>query len=124
LKNVAEDRAIVAELLLLLRLILTDGEVRDAELAMLQRICRESLDVEEAALPGLMYVVQEMGGASEFQTVRVFRSFDHPRRVALARRMAAIAQADAELSRREERFLVRLLDILDLQPADLAGKAS
>ena len=67
LKNVAEDRAIVAELLLLLRLILTDGEVRDAELAMLQRICRESLDVEEAALPGLMYVVQRWAGRSEFQ---------------------------------------------------------
>jgi len=124
LKNVAEDRAMVAELLMLFRMILADGEVGEAELAVLRRICREAFDVEEAAFPGLMHVVEEMGGTKGLQTVRVFRSFDHPRRVALARRMLAIAQADEELSRREERFAVRLFDILDLEPADLAGKAS
>lgn len=112
----------VAELLMLFRMILADGEVREAELAMLRRICREAFDVEEAAFPGLMHVVEQMGVGNELQSVRVFRSFDHPRRVALARRMLAIAQADNELSLHEERFLVRVLDILDLQPDDLAGK--
>ncbi|MGY6710319.1 MAG: TerB family tellurite resistance protein [Rhizobiaceae bacterium] len=124
MKKVAEDPAIVAELLMLFRMILADGEGRGTELAMLRRICREAFDVEDAAFPGLMHVVKEMGGNSDPQTVRIFRSFDHPRRVALARRMMAIAQSDQELSHREERFRVRVLDILDLEPSDLAGRAS
>lgn len=113
----------VAELLMLFRMILADGEVREAELATLRRICREAFGVDEAAFPALMEVIERMGAVNEMQSVRAFRGFDHPRRVALARRMMAIAQADDELNSREERFLVRVLDILDLDPADLAGKA-
>lgn len=123
LKNAAEDPAMVAELLMLFRMILADGEVRAAELATLRRICSEAFDVSEASFPALMDFVERMGGASELQAVRVFRGFDYPRRVALARRMAAIAQADAVLNRHEERLLVRVLDILDLERADLAGAA-
>jgi uncharacterized tellurite resistance protein B-like protein len=124
LKNAADDPAMVAELLMLFRMILADGEVREVELATFRRICKEAFDISEASFPALMDFVDRMGGASELQTVRAFRGFDYARRVALARRMVAIAQADEVLNRQEERFLVRVLDILDLEPADLAGAAS
>ena len=56
-------------------------------LATLRRICRDEFDVEEAAFPALMDFVDRMGtGASELQSVKVFRGFDRPRRIALARR--------------------------------------
>ncbi|MFN4273770.1 MAG: TerB family tellurite resistance protein [Aliihoeflea sp.] len=122
MKNASEDPAMVAELLMLFRMILADGEVKPQELATLRRICRDEFDVEEAAFPALMDFVDRMGtGASELQSVKVFRGFDRPRRIALARRLLAIAQADEQLHRHEARFMVRMLDILDLEPADLAG---
>ena len=124
MKNGADDPAMVAELLLLFRMILADGQVQEVELVTLRRICKEAFDIGEASFPALMDFVDRVGGGSELQTVRVFRDFDYPRRVALARRMVAIAQADEVLNRHEERFLVRVLDILDLEPADLAGAAS
>jgi uncharacterized tellurite resistance protein B-like protein len=123
LKNAGEDPAMVAELLMLFRMILADGEVKQEELATLRRICREAFDVDEAAFPVLMDLVDRLGGgAGNLQTLRVFRGFDRPRRIALARRMLALARADEDLNRHEARLLVRVLDILELEPADISGE--
>ena len=41
-RKVADDPVLSAELLLLFRMILADGAVKDSELDMLRRICREA----------------------------------------------------------------------------------
>jgi uncharacterized tellurite resistance protein B-like protein len=124
LKIAAGDPAMTAELLMLFRLILADGEAGERELATLRRICRDSFEIEEAAFPAMMDFVERMeGGTRGPRLVAVFRGFDRPRRIALARRMMAVALADGELRRHQDRLLVRVLDILDLTPADIGGDA-
>ena len=123
MKTAAEDPATIAELLMLFRMILVDGEERPAGMEALQRICREEFGVGPDTFPALMAVVERMGRtANTLQNVAVYRAFERNRRVALARRMIAIAHADDALKSRQDRFLVRLLDILDLERADLAGE--
>lgn len=114
----------MAELLLLMRMILADGKVDDGRIELLRRVCRNSIDIGDHSFDAMVALADDMArGISQSQMVAVFRGFDRERRIALARRLAAIARSEPELRRREERMMVRVLDILDLEREDLAGAA-
>jgi uncharacterized tellurite resistance protein B-like protein len=124
LNKAAYDPAMTAEMLLLLRMILADGRIGDERTEMLRRICRDSIDLGDGAFEAVTAFADETAqGISQPQMIAVFRGFDRERRIALARRLAAIVQSDAELKRREARVMIRVLDILDLEREDLAGAA-
>lgn len=118
-RKVAGDPVLVAELVLLFRMMLTDGKVSDAEMGVLRRICRVSFGIPEESMEAVIgylhdFSYETTGG----QAVAMFRDLDVERRRLLARHMADIAKADADLSREEVRLLRRLLDLLHLEPAD------
>jgi len=118
-RKVAGDPVLVAELVLLFRMMLTDGKVSDAEMGVLRRICRVSFGIPEESMEAVIgylhdFSYETTGG----QAVAMFRDLDVERRRLLARHMADIAKADADLSQEEVRLLRRLLDLLHLEPAD------
>ena len=118
-RKVAGDPVLVAELVLLFRMMLTDGKVSDAEMGVLRRICRVSFGIPEESMEAVIgylhdFSYETTGG----QAVAMFRDLDVERRRLLARHMADIAKADADLSQEEVRLLRRLLDLLQLEPAD------
>lgn len=118
-RKVAGDPVLVAELVLLFRMMLTDGKVSDAEMGVLRRICRVSFGIPEESMEAVIgylhdFSYETTGG----QAVAMFRDLDVERRRLLARHMADIAKADADLSQEEVRLLRRLLDLLNLEPAD------
>lgn len=118
-RKVAGDPVLVAELVLLFRMMLTDGKVSDAEMAVLRRICRVSFGIPEESMEAVIGYLHDFSyETSGGQAVSMFRDLDIERRRLLARHMADIAKADAELSREEVRLLHRLLDLLHLEPAD------
>lgn len=120
-RKVADEPALMAELLLLLRMVLADGEVEERELATLRRVA-ESLGVVGEDFEQVLGHLEDFGyEISAGQATAVFRELDRPRRVMLARHMADIAKADRELSRYEVRLLARVVDMLDIDPADIAG---
>jgi uncharacterized tellurite resistance protein B-like protein len=47
-RKVADDPVLSAELLLLFRMILADGQVSDTEMAVFRRICAESFEIAKA----------------------------------------------------------------------------
>ena len=53
-RKVADDPILSAELLLLFRMILADGQVTDSEMAVFKRICRDSFGIGEESIEGIV----------------------------------------------------------------------
>jgi uncharacterized tellurite resistance protein B-like protein len=120
-RKIADDPALMAEFLLLLRMVLADGEVAERELAALRRIAG-SFGIAGDDFERMISFLEAFGyEVSAAQAIAVFRELDKERRLLLARHMAEIAKADHELSRFEVRLLARVVDMLDLDPAEVAG---
>ena len=122
-RKVADDPALSAEILLLFRMILADGEVNEKELATLRRICADSFGIGEADFGKVVSWLSDYGyetGTPE--ALATFRQFPRERRVALARHLAEIAKSDEELHEAEVRLLSRTLEVLKLEPSDVVGQ--
>ncbi len=119
-RKVADDPVLSAELLLLFRMILADGEVAESELRVFRRICRESFGIAETSIDGVIEYLNEFGyETTGSQAIAMFRDLDVDRRRLLARHMAEIAKADERLAENEVRLLRRTLDLLGISPVDL-----
>lgn len=119
-RRVADDPAMTAELLLLFRMALADGEVTEREMTVLKRIAAEAFDIGDDDFDQVTAYLAEFGyEISAAQAILVFQEMDRDRRVALARHLAEIAKADTELNRYEVRLLARVVDMLGLQSQDV-----
>ncbi|MGN6307610.1 MAG: TerB family tellurite resistance protein [Mesorhizobium sp.] len=119
-RKVADDPVLSAELLLLFRMILADGEVAESEMQAFRRICRESFGIAETSIDGVIEYLNDFGyETSGSQAIAMFRDLDVDRRRLLARHMAEIAKADEHLAENEVRLLRRTLDLLGISPVDL-----
>ncbi|MBN9241630.1 MAG: TerB family tellurite resistance protein [Mesorhizobium sp.] len=119
-RKVADDPVLSAELLLLFRMILADGEVADSEMQAFRRICRESFGIAETSIDGVIEYLNDFGyETSGSQAIAMFRDLGVERRRLLARHMAEIAKADEHLAESEVRLLRRTLDLLGISPVDL-----
>ena len=119
-RKVADDPVLSAELLLLFRMILADGEVAESEMQAFRRICRESFGIAEASVDGVIEYLNEFGyETTDSQAIAMFRDLDVERRRLLARHMVEIAKADEHLAESEVRLLRRTLDLLGISPVDL-----
>lgn len=119
-RKVADDPVLSAELLLLFRMILADGQVSESEMDVFRRICRESFGIGEDSIQGVVDYLNDFGyETSGTQAINLFRELDVERRKVLARHMAEIAKADRQLAENEVRLLRRTLDLLDISPVDV-----
>jgi len=119
-RKVADDPVLSAELLLLFRMILADGEVAESEMQAFRRICRESFGITESSIDGVIEYLNDFGYETNgSQAIAMFRDLDVERRRLLARHMAEIAKADERLAENEVRLLRRTLDLLGISPVDL-----
>lgn len=114
-RRVADDPVLSAELLMLFRMILADGEVSESEMQAFRRICTESFGIPEASIDAVVEYLNEFGYETNgSQAIAMFRGLDVERRRLLARHMAEIAKADLHLAESEVRLLRRTLDILGI----------
>jgi uncharacterized tellurite resistance protein B-like protein len=119
-RKVADDPVLSAELLLLFRMILADGQVTDNEMTVFRRICRDTFGIGEDSIEGVVEYLNDFGyETSGAQAIEMFRELDVERRKLLARNMAEIAKADSQLAENEVRLLRRTLDLLGISPVDL-----
>lgn len=121
-RKVADDPALMAELLLLFRMVLADGAVRERELEAIRRIAAANFGIESDDLEEVLSHLQAFGyEITPVQAIAVFREFDIERRLTLARHMADLAKADEELSHYEVRLLARVVEMLDLDPKSVVN---
>lgn len=119
-RKVADDPSLVAELLLLFRMALADGEMGERELDTLKRIAGESFGIHPDSFPAVVSHLRDFGyETSAGQAVAVFQEFDIDRRRLLARHLAAIAKADGQLNAHEVRLLARVVELLGLEASDV-----
>lgn len=124
IRRVADDPVLSAELLLLFRMILADGEVDSQEMDTFRRICRESFGISDESLAGVIRYLQDFGyETTGSQALALFRTLDRERRIQLGRHMAEIAKSDRKLSEHEVRLLRRTIDVLELDPDEIVGQA-
>lgn len=110
---VASDPALTAELLLLFRVILADGAVRDEELEMFKGICRDAFGLDPDSMEGVYQYLQDYAyEMTAEQAVETFAELDMDRRKALLDHMIAIAEADHRIDPNELRLLHRTADML------------
>jgi uncharacterized tellurite resistance protein B-like protein len=123
-RKVADDPVLSAELLLLFRRILADGQVSESESTAFRRICRDSFGIGEHRIQGVVDYLHDFGYETNgAQAIEMFRGLDVERRRQLVRHMAEIAKADSELAEKEVRLLRRTLDLLGISPVDLVKPA-
>ncbi len=110
---VANDPALTAELLLLFRMILADGDVKDRELQMLRRICESEFAINADAIDGVYKYLQDYSYETSIdQSAQMFASLSVERRQELLNHMIAIAEADDELASNELKLLGRTAEML------------
>lgn len=116
-RKVAGDPVLSAELLLLFRMILADGEATENEMAAFRRICAEAFGIGEDSIDAVVEYLNEFGYETNgSQAIAMFRDLDMERRTVLARHMAEIAKADSHLADNEVRLLRRTLELLEISP--------
>ncbi|MBN9071676.1 MAG: TerB family tellurite resistance protein [Rhizobiales bacterium] len=119
-RKVADDPVLSAELLLLFRMILADGEVEEHEMATFRRICRESFGIADESMDAVVRYLNDFGYETNGgQALALFRGLKIERRQQLARHMAEIAKADKQLASQEIRLLRRIMDTLGLDADDV-----
>lgn len=101
-RMVADDPVLTAELILLFRVVLADGEVSELELAKLKDICASSFGIPADAVAG---VGDYLGGVSyetsSQQAADVFEEMAPERRKLLIDHMVQIAEADQRTTKGE-----------------------
>jgi len=123
-RKVADDPALVAELLLLFRMALADGAMGEKEMETLKRIAATSFGIQAEGFPAVVRHLRDFGyETSASQAMAAFREFDIDRRRLLLRHMAAIAKADGELNAHEVRLLARAVELLGLEASDVLPQA-
>lgn len=106
-------------------MILADGVASEKEMATFRRICREAFGIAEDSIDPVIEYLNEFGYETNgSQAVAVFQGLDLERRKLLARHMAEIAKADANLAENEVRLLRRTLDLLGISPVDVVKPAT
>ncbi|MEM9999305.1 MAG: TerB family tellurite resistance protein [Pseudomonadota bacterium] len=116
---VANDPALTAELLLLFRMILADGEVRDEELFMFKSICRTAFGLRPEAMTAVYKYLEDFSyEMSAEQTAEIFQELPVDRRRELLDHMIQIAESDDNLDSRELVLLGKTADMLGF---DLKG---
>ncbi len=119
-RRVADDPVLTAELMLLFRMVLADGEAAEPELEAFKRICREAFGIGEESLDEVLNYLQDYGYENtEARSLGAFGQLPLARRIALARHMAEIAKADAKLSEQEIALLKRTVSLLHIDPGEL-----
>ncbi len=113
IRKVADDPVLTAELLLLFRMILADGVVREEELAMFKRICKDAFGIGEESFGGVVRYLHDFGYETTGpQAMSVFRALDDRKKKQLLRHMLDIAKSDEELNPQEKKLLKRTLEVL------------
>ncbi len=125
MRKVADDPVLSAELLLLFRMILADGQVSEAEMAVFRRICAKSFGIGDGSIDGVVEYLNDFG----YETIRRAGDRDVPRaryRAAQdARPPHGRDRQGRQPARRERgRLLRRTLDLLGISPVDVVKPKS
>jgi uncharacterized tellurite resistance protein B-like protein len=124
-RKVADDVTLTSELILLVRMMLADGELRPQEMQNFKRICRTAFGIPEEDIEQVMQYLKDFGyDTSAADAAAMFADFEPERKRALLVHMLSIAKADDELDRSEADLIRRTAATLGMTAADIEAARS
>lgn len=118
-QRVADDQQLTAELILLVRMMFADGEMKQDELEQFKEICATRCDIPAEDIPDVVKFLTEFGYETSAENAAgMFAGMDVERKRAILRRMVRIAHSDDELDPKESLMIQRTADILGLTMMD------
>ncbi len=122
-QRVADDEQLTAELILLVRMMFADGEMKADELEKFKEICATRCGIPEDDIPEVVKYLAEFGyETSAEDAAGMFSGMDVERRRAILRRMVRIAHSDDELDPQESLLIQKTADSLGLTMMDAFAK--
>ena len=119
-KRVAEDLQLTSELILLVRMIFADGQMKPEELQNFKRICKIAFDIPEKDVPEVVKYLQDFGyETTAADAASMFSSLDEERKKSLLLHLMSIAKADNFVHEDEVGMIRKVADILNISAADL-----
>lgn len=120
-KRVAEDLQLTSELILLVRMIFADGEMKPSELQNFKRICRIAFDIPAEDVPKVIEYLKDFGYETTAEdAASVFDTLDEDRKKSLLLHLMSIAKADDELHANEAEMLRKVASILGISSSDIS----
>jgi uncharacterized tellurite resistance protein B-like protein len=105
-RKVAGDAELTAELLLLFRIMLADGEMQPAEQAVFERLCQSAFGIAPEDMPEVADHLRTFSyETTGRQALAMFAGASEERRLELVNRMRDIALADAHLTAGESKLV-------------------
>ena len=118
---VADDPAIMSELLLLVRMMFADGELKGDELAAFRKVCAEGFGIPSDDVTEVMRYVSDFGyETTGKQAAETFGSLPDERKRTLLNHLMTVAVADNRLHQNEMELLRRVADTLGISRDELA----
>lgn len=120
-KRVAEDLQLTSELILLVRMIFADGQMKPEELTNFKRICKIAFNIPEEEVPEVIQYLQDYGYETTVaDAAAMFENLDDERKRALLLHMLSIAKSDNDLHADEVQMIQKTASILGISAEDIA----
>ncbi|GIL02907.1 MAG: hypothetical protein BroJett030_28060 [Alphaproteobacteria bacterium] len=119
-RRVADDIELTSELILLVRMMFADGELKREELANFTRLCETAFAIPPHDVAKVLRYLKDFGYEIKAENAAaLFADLSVARKRALLVHMLSIAKSDNELHHDEAELIRRTAVILGLTPADI-----
>lgn len=119
---VAEDMQLTSELILLIRVMFADGELKPEELENFKRICNTAFAIPEEDVPKVIEYLKNVGYETTAEdAASMFKDLDIERKRALLVHMLSVAKSDQHLAVGEIELIRKTAEVLGLDAAAIAG---
>ncbi|MGB7334996.1 MAG: TerB family tellurite resistance protein [Salaquimonas sp.] len=123
-KKVADDLELTSELILLVRMMFADGNLKPAEMEMFKRLCAEIFGLSEEDIPGILEYLKDFGyETTAWDAASMFANHDPERKKALLVHLLTIAKSDNHLDISEAELIKKTAKVLGLTAEDIAASS-
>lgn len=117
LGQIAEDPVVLAEILVLFRIVLADGVVQPSQLTAFERICEENFGINRRDMRELHVLLDSPKARScDAKAFTLLAQLDMKARTTLLGNMVEIARASSNADECDSKLIRRMGDLLGLEP--------
>lgn len=120
--KVADDLQLTSELILLVRMMFADGELKPVEKETFKKLCISSFGLAEKDIPDVIQYLKDFGyETSSWDAAAMFKDLPIDRKRKLLVHMLEIAKSDNELHMNEAELIKRTAENLGLTAQDITA---
>lgn len=120
-RRVADDLQLTSELILLVRMMFADGTLKDVEMAVFKKMCKEVFGLDETDIPGILEYLKDFGyETTAWDAASMFKDHSLERKKTLLLHLLKIAKSDDHIDTSEVALIQKIAGILELSPEEIS----